>query len=329
MLPAALLLATALSALEYAFEPRRTIATLANAAEDLSLPSRETFDARAGTSARLYVSRLNDDCGADCAVLLYAHGGFLLEGSRYQASPLVLWMANAHRLLVYSVEYRMASQGASFDDAVDDVAVAAAWVKRRHPDRPLVLAGASAGGSLVLALARRAPPLAALAVVDSAPVCDATYAAQAADDAWTRWLVDDVGVASPAEVLAWPRRCDEAASPLRVPTVVLHSAQDLLVPVAQAEALRGRPNATVCVARGGTHMVALSAACREVLRGALADAGVVAETRAYDGWSADVRARLEYAAYALLPWVPTPLVTVYLCLVRTDPALTALLGCRA
>ena len=80
----------------------------------------------------LYMSRFNERCEDDgCHDLLHVHEGQFFQGSRRSLSPLVLWLANSRRLTVYSIEYRLASQGASFSDMLDDVRDGIAWLRAR------------------------------------------------------------------------------------------------------------------------------------------------------------------------------------------------------
>lgn len=323
--------------LQYEPDPRRTVAELANSVSTLALPERETWNVR--TETQLYVSRLNDACAEDddgCAVMLNLHAGFLLEGSRFQVAAAGMWMANTHRMAVYSVAYRLASQGATYADTLDDIRVAARWLRARFPRRVVVVFGASIGAGLLLSLVRAGAlvGVADLAVVDSPYTCMQTYEREARDNPYTDALLSQLGKApSDSPIWAYPAlrgeeltpRCDAAPT---LPTVVLHSKLDPIVPYEQAVRMRGLPNATVCLTSGGVHIQLLSVECRNVVADALDAAGVGEEP----SWLLRARANVEatvvyHAATVAAKYAPAASVLAYLCLLRIDPLLYDFLEC--
>ena len=364
--PAALLLTTlflaatthtARAALAYEPDPRRAVAQAAEAMGTLAVPERETWNVRPDT--QLYVSRLNDACPDDdeddarrCGVLLNVHAGFLLEGSRFNVGAAATWLANSYSFAVYSVGYRLASQGATYAQTLDDIRVAVAWLREQHPTRPLVVVGASMGAGLVLSLLRandtmgtattearplpRPPPHIDLAVLDSPYACMQTFETQAEANAHTRALIDNLGKKpSESPIWAYPTRRGEELTPEcgrapRVPTVVLHSELDPIVPYEQSAALRGLPNVTACLAPGGVHVQTLSTACRSILAERMdADTRVAADPSEWRRAVADVQAEAAYeVATVATRLAPAQVVLAYLCVVSIDPLLYEFLDCE-
>ena len=319
----------AFASLQYELDARRTTAELINAASNLALPDKKTVSVR--NTTQLYLTRLND-CD-ECDVVLNVHSGFLVEGSRFQVASLVTWMANSYRLLVYSVEYRLSSQGATYAETLDDVVKSERWIRRRHPGKRLILVGASTGAGIALSMSRRGMSLADLVVLDSPPTCFQTFDEQALHNAYTSALLDVVGKKpSDAPLYAFPSQRGEqmtpdCASPLTVPTLTIHSEYDPIVPYEQTLSLRGLPNSTVCIAEGGIHIVSLSSACRSAVSERLEALGVEREAFVVRT-SADASAAVTFFQSTLAAqWVPASVIVFYLCLVRMDPLLAAYMDC--
>ncbi|MFI5841614.1 alpha/beta hydrolase [Catenuloplanes sp. NPDC051500] len=93
-------------------------------------------------------------------VLLWAHGGGFTRGDldMPEAHTVAGELARRAGALVVSVDYRLEPYPAP----LDDVHTAWTWLRRRHPDLPAAIGGASAGGSLALAAAVRAGDAGAL-----------------------------------------------------------------------------------------------------------------------------------------------------------------------
>ncbi len=105
--------------------------------EWLTPPRWSPYDARAG-------------------VLMYVHGGGYVSCSAATHRPLTAALAVLMGHRVFSVDYRTAPE-AQFPAAFDDTAAAYRWLQTEGaPGAPIALAGESAGGGLVLALAQRA-----------------------------------------------------------------------------------------------------------------------------------------------------------------------------
>lgn len=96
-------------------------------------------------------------------VLVWIHGGALINGHREAVSdPVRQWAREAGYVLV-SIDYRLAPE-TQLPDIIRDVEDAYAWVRREgprlfqaHPER-LVVAGGSAGGYLTLTTGFRVKP---------------------------------------------------------------------------------------------------------------------------------------------------------------------------
>ena len=86
-------------------------------------------------------------------VILYVHGGGYVACSAATHRPVTTALARATGCRVFSADYRLAPE-ARFPAAFDDVAAVYQWlVTRGAPGERIALAGESAGGGLVLALA--------------------------------------------------------------------------------------------------------------------------------------------------------------------------------
>ena len=304
-------------------------------ARRFSASSHATFSVR--DDRLLYVSRLNDCDGGGCDdAMLYVHNGYYVQDSRFSVTPVVLWMANSYRLAVYSVEYRLASQGATYAQTLDDIVTALRWVRARHPSpRRLALVGVSSGGSFVMQLMRGFPASAAsaargvdVAVVDSSPLCYDTLD----DDIQTEHPDLDFRFADFPSIQAARVRnetllrgnCD--VSPLS-PTLVLASENDFTVPISQIGAYANvANNVTTCIASGGTHMASLDGACRDALRDSLDGAGFEREawsSRTY-AW---MLATVVHAVASALGGVSPSSAADALCFSTVDPGLRTALRC--
>ena len=160
------------------------------------------------------------------ASVVLVHGGAFVIGSR-RMKPMRLLASrlSAAGIAVCAVDYRMVFRGGRLDEAVDDVCAALAFWRARAPDPHAVsIVGLSAGASLGLLAAARAP-VAALAC------CFGLYE------------IDHLR--GPAAML--PRLLvgatpwiDRFAVQPAAPTLILHGDADVLVPVAQAHRLAAR-----------------------------------------------------------------------------------------
>ena len=89
------------------------------------------------------------------AVLLYLHGGGWVSGDLETHDPVCRRVANATGAVVVAVDYRLAPEH-PHPAPLDDAWAALLAVAGRHPDRPLGVAGDSAGANLAAGLALRA-----------------------------------------------------------------------------------------------------------------------------------------------------------------------------
>lgn len=89
-------------------------------------------------------------------LILYVHGGGYVSCSSATHRPITAALARLTGHRVFAVDYRTAPES-RFPAAFDDVAAAYKWLSMREaPGTPVAIAGESAGGGLVLALAQHA-----------------------------------------------------------------------------------------------------------------------------------------------------------------------------
>jgi len=89
------------------------------------------------------------------STLIYLHGGGWVVGDVETHDPLCRRVANATGARVVSVDYRLAPEH-PFPAGLDDAEAVLHWLQAADPDRPLGVAGDSAGASLTAGLALRA-----------------------------------------------------------------------------------------------------------------------------------------------------------------------------
>lgn len=89
------------------------------------------------------------------ATLIYLHGGGWVLGNVETHDPLCRRVTNATGARVVSVDYRLAPEH-PFPAGLDDAEGVLHWLRADDPDRPLGVAGDSAGASLAAGLALRA-----------------------------------------------------------------------------------------------------------------------------------------------------------------------------
>jgi len=92
----------------------------------------------------------------EAGTTLYIHGGGFVSCSSTTHRPITANLARFTRRRVFSLDYRLAPEHC-YPSAVDDALAAYRWLLgRSEPVQPLVLAGDSAGGGLVLSTLLRA-----------------------------------------------------------------------------------------------------------------------------------------------------------------------------
>lgn len=85
-------------------------------------------------------------------VILYLHGGGYFFGSPRTHRQAIIGVSRACGAPAYGLFYRLAPEH-PFPAAVDDAAHAYRWVRARHPEARIILAGDSAGGGLCIVTA--------------------------------------------------------------------------------------------------------------------------------------------------------------------------------
>lgn len=97
------------------------------------------------------------DIAKNAPILLWFHGGGLLQGHRASVAPYMLKAVNRHGLAVISADYRLAPQ-ATIQEILEDVVDCVKFVREQLPSqigdaidpKRLAVSGSSAGGYLAL-----------------------------------------------------------------------------------------------------------------------------------------------------------------------------------
>jgi acetyl esterase/lipase len=95
---------------------------------------------------------LRAEGGDDSAAIMYIHGGGYVACSPRTHRPITAALARMTRLPVFAADYRLAPEN-RFPAAIDDVYKAYKWLVAQSEEKPIILAGDSAGGGLTLSLA--------------------------------------------------------------------------------------------------------------------------------------------------------------------------------
>jgi epsilon-lactone hydrolase len=140
---------------------------------------------RAGVRGEWLTPRPLSTGNARAGAMMYVHGGGYVSCSAATHRPITAALAKLTGLRVFGVDYRTAPE-ARFPAALDDVVAAYRWLQTEGaPGVPIAVAGESAGGGLVLALAQHTvavgwPPPACVAalspwtdLVGTGPSCTA------------------------------------------------------------------------------------------------------------------------------------------------------------
>lgn len=211
-----------------------------------------TVDGPAGPVAVRTYQPADDRGGA----LLYLHGGGWVLGDLVTHDPVCRRVANATGAVVVSVDYRLAPEH-PHPAPIDDAWAALLAVSGRYPDRPLGVAGDSAGASLAAGLALRArdrggPALAAQLLFYPAldPACATPSMQVNAED---YFLTADAMRWFWAQYLSGPAVADQEVAPLGWDTAADPSGvAPAVVATAEFDPLRdeGRDWAEACAAAG-------------------------------------------------------------------------------
>lgn len=108
----------------------------------------------AGPGGRLSLRLYRPTGDADTAIVVFLHGGAFVFGDLDTHDALCRRLARRSGLTVVAVDYRLAPESPC-PAAIDDAIAAVVWVRSRFPDRPVALAGDSAGGWLAITVAAR------------------------------------------------------------------------------------------------------------------------------------------------------------------------------
>ena len=197
-------------------------------------PLAQVEDTHAGNvPVRIYA-----DTERPFATLLYFHGGGWVLGGVDESDTIARELAVGTGCRVVSVEYRLAPE-APFPAALHDADAALDWASETFPDRPLFVAGESAGGNIATVTAMRARDRSGPAIVGQIlayPVVDANMATASYRDYaagplltaplmawfWNHYISDEAARSHPH---ASPLRGDLAGLP---PTLVITAEHDVL-----------------------------------------------------------------------------------------------------
>jgi acetyl esterase len=212
---------------------RRSMADAAPVEVGSGPPLRTVTDVDAdGVPARFY-----SDGPDDAPVVLFAHGGGWVMGDLATHDGLCRQLAADSGWAVLAVDYRLAPES-PYPAAVDDMERALGWLRRA--DRPVAVAGDSAGGYLAAVLARRAADA-------GRPVAAQVLICPALDPAMTYPELDEYGLNREEMRFFWqsfapagtapvnPLLMDPAGMP---PAVVVTAELDVLCDEAERYARR-------------------------------------------------------------------------------------------
>lgn len=160
------------------------------------------------------------------AIVLHLHGNAENISTHFRS---VLWLVD-RGAGVLALDYRGfgASQGvAIMPDVLDDIDVAVQSLRLRYPDTPLWIVGQSMGAALALTYAAHAPQNVNLTgVVVEAPFSGFGDAARhAVTQSWLGWLIWPLTWLLPQQ---WDAK--HSIAKIRVPVLVIHSAEDKIIP---------------------------------------------------------------------------------------------------
>ena len=108
-----------------------------------------------GPGGELGVRHYQPLTGAPRGTVVYLHGGGWVLGTPEISDPLCRILVHESGCEIFSVDYRLAPEF-PFPAPLDDAFAALTWAAKRAPQRPLFIAGDSAGGNLAAACTLRA-----------------------------------------------------------------------------------------------------------------------------------------------------------------------------
>jgi alpha-beta hydrolase superfamily lysophospholipase len=176
------------------------------------------------------------------SVVLYLHGNAENISSHIRS---VDWLPAAG-VGVLALDYRGfgASQGrAMMPSVLQDVEAAAAWLQQHQADKHLVVLGQSMGAALAVNFVAAAGPLYGVdALLLDAPFSGFPQVARAAlTSSWLGWLFVPGSWLIPSQ---WNPA--DLAPQITVPTLVMHSEQDQVIPVQQGRKVFEQLSASRC-----------------------------------------------------------------------------------
>lgn len=192
-------------------------------------------------------------------VVLYLHGNAQNISTH---SHSIYWLAQ-QGISVLALDYRGfgASQGeAALPDVFQDIEAATLWIRQHHPDKRLVILGQSIGAALAIDFTARAAEHYQIdALVVEAPFEGfAKVARHVTRQNMIGWFI------YPFTVLV-PGRWDpvDHIAAINIPTLMIHSPDDGVVPYAQGQALfkalQRNPDAKGCwVTSRGPHIASFN-----------------------------------------------------------------------
>ena len=212
-----------------------------------------------------YVSKFSwfgRECESCDAIVHFFPGGFY-SGTQYDLAPLMQYISLAYDVQPWSVNYRLASEGTSYDELVSDARAAIGFLRKRMgPGRKIVALGSSAGARLAM----RVSDLVDGVILDSAGYYCATTQKEdgtpidskdADYQGLSKELFDVIRSASSYECYPTPV----------APTFVAHGKEDIVTPLIGAQKyVQRHPGVAHCFADGGSHIAPFSDACNEEVK---------------------------------------------------------------
>lgn len=277
------------------------------------------------TDGILYLSQMNT-C-ADCDIVLYLHGGFFYDFTRFSLTPFVSWLGDNFEVEVHSLGFRLPTHGGSLDDTLADITRAVEWLHWEYPGRKVVAVGSSSGASYLLHwLHQPQPPSASLelAFVDSGMHCQDNVL----DDASNTFPIDSKLQLSRV-VMDLDRVYDNkflrganCTTGLSAPTIALHGGQDQFAPKENAERCADLDNCTVCIPPAGEHLFAFGTPCTAFVFDHLKLLGFVPQPQ----WKLSL-SQVNILAQESLASFAQSMGTSGTCLYVTDPIIREILEC--
>lgn len=210
--------------------------TLRTGPADAGFPQAEEVMLRSADGTEIIAWHVPPKDGKPVVVYFHGNGGSL----RYRVPRFLPLVADGTGLVALSYRGFGGSQGSPSETGlIDDARAAVDFARARHPDAKLVLWGESLGTGVAVAIAAERDVAAVILEAPYTSTADIAFAAYPFIP--VRLLMKD------------QFRSDERIGKLKAPLLVLHGAQDRVIPVSFGErlfALANEPKHFIRFARG-------------------------------------------------------------------------------